>query len=311
MDTPLHQKSERVQLPLSPPEVAIVIATLGRPNVVRQTIQRIVDQQTYTPKMIIISCTKSDDININAEWPNVTVVTGQPGLAAQRNTALSRLPESIEIVAFFDDDFVPAPDWIELAVRSFCLDADIVGFTGSVIVDGIKGPGLTFEEADLAIENAARPVCLSFIEPYSPYGCNMAFRRSAVGDLRFDERLILYGWLEDRDFGAMLRLKGGRLVKSSQARGVHLGVKGGRIAGDRLGYSQVINPLYMFKKGTMTYWQVIDHLFRNISSNLIGSIFPEPYVDRRGRLRGNIRGGMDAILGRLDPERAVPESLTK
>ena len=133
----------------------------------------------------------------------------------------------------------------------------------------------------------------------------MAFRLSAVQDLRFDERLVLYGWLEDRDFGAALRKKGGRLVKCREAMGVHLGVKSGRIAGDRLGFSQIINPLYMLRKGTMSYSQVIDHLFRNFFSNLFGSIWPNSHIDRRGRLRGNLCGVQEALRGRFEPERAL------
>lgn len=80
---------------------------------------------------------------------------------------------------------------------------------------------------------------------------------------------------------------------------------GWRMAGDRLGYSQVVNPLYMLRKGTMTYRQVLDHLFRNISSNLALAARPEPFIDRRGRLRGNLRGLTDVLRGRLEPERAA------
>ncbi|GJE53322.1 hypothetical protein GOFOIKOB_6401 [Methylobacterium tardum] len=304
MQKPDRHRNTRKPNSKSSPEVAVVVATLGRARVVAQTLRRI-ENQTYKPATIIISCAAAEDFDDASDWPNVTVVTGPVGLAAQRNTALSALSEAIEIVVFFDDDFVPAADWIEIAVRAFNDNVDVVGFTGSLIADGIKGPGLSFEDADRLIEQAPPIGLVSLVEPFSPYGCNMAFRRSAVGSLRFDERLVLYGWLEDRDFGAKLKSKGGRLVKCMQAQGVHLGVKSGRVAGDRLGYSQVINPLYMLRKGTMTYIQVVDHIFRNVISNLVGSLRPEPYVDRRGRLRGNIRAGLDALLGRLDPERAV------
>jgi hypothetical protein len=134
----------------------------------------------------------------------------------------------------------------------------------------------------------------------------MAFRLASIGDLRFDERLVLYGWLEDRDFAAALaRQGGGRLVKSADAIGVHMGVKGGRMAGERFGYSQIVNPLYMLRKGTMTLSQVADHLFRNMSSNLGRSLRPEPFIDRRGRLRGNLLGIADILRGRLQPERAA------
>jgi hypothetical protein len=115
----------------------------------------------------------------------------------------------------------------------------------------------------------------------------------------------LYGWQEDRDFGAALAENGGRLVKCAKARGVHLGVKGGRVAGDRLGYSQVVNPVYMLRKGTMTLGQAVAHVFKNIASNLAFAARPEPFVDRRGRLRGNLRAFADVLRGKIEPERAA------
>lgn len=286
------------------PRVAVAIATLGRPQVASETLRRLMDNQTLKPAAVVVSCVRPEDAGEIARRPGVTLVTSRPGLAAQRNAALAALPKDIDIVAFFDDDFVADPDWLAIAACVFRDEPDVVGFTGAVVADGIKGPGLTFQEADHLLADV-RPDQGPLIERFSPYGCNMAFRRSAIGEVRFDERLVLYGWLEDRDFGAALARKGGRLVKCLDARGVHMGVKGGRMVGDRLGYSQVVNPLYMLRKGTMTYRQVLDHLFRNISSNLALSARPEPFIDRRGRLRGNLRGLTDVLLGRLEPERAA------
>lgn len=305
MQSPKRRDVGRPRTASPPPRIAVVIATLGRPEVVAQTLRRILDRQTYKPASVIISCIKPEDAGEAATWGDVTVVTGRPGLATQRNAALAALPDAIDVVAFFDDDFVPEANWLEVAAGLFRDEPDIVGVTGDVLADGIKGPGLSFAEVDRLLAEIGPVVPAPLIEPFSPYGCNMAFRRSAIGSLRFDERLVLYGWLEDRDFGAALRAKGGRLVKCMAARGVHMGVKGGRIAGDRLGYSQVVNPLYMLRKGTMTYAQVADHLFRNFTSNLARSAVPEPFIDRRGRLRGNLRGAADALLGRLEPERAL------
>ena len=305
MNSPNYNNTKHTSVPLKPLNVAVVIATLGRPEVVEQTLRRILDRQSYRPTSIIISCIKHEDIGRAALWPEIRVVTGPPGLAAQRNTALSILPENTDIIVFFDDDFVPSSNWLSAVLKTFQENPDIVGVTGNVLEDGIKGPGLSYDTVDQLLSNNSSMTLNSLIEPYSPYGCNMAFRFSAIGSLRFDERLVLYGWMEDRDFGAGLAAKGGRLVKCLAASGVHMGVKSGRIPGQRLGYSQVINPLYLLYKGTMTRSQVFDHLFRNIASNLFRSISPEPFIDRRGRLIGNLRGIRDALLGRLEPERAL------
>ena len=89
------------------------------------------------------------------------------------------------------------------------------------------------------------------------------------------------------------------------ARGVHLGVKLGRTSGTRLGYSQVANPIYLARKGVYPWVRVVRDLGRHLLVNCVKSIRPEPYIDRRGRLRGNARGFADLLRGRLRPERIL------
>jgi GT2 family glycosyltransferase len=287
------------------PTMAVVFATLGRPGIVSATLNHLLKTQLLKPATVIVSCAVREDAGEAADRPAVKIVTGPPGLAAQRNTALAALPTGIDVVVFFDDDFVADPAWLEAAAQVFRDDPHVVGFTGRVIVDGIKGPGLSFDHAVRIVEGSPCSANWSRIEPFSPYGCNMAFRLSAIGNLKFDERLVLYGWLEDRDFGAALAKRGGRLIKCANARGVHMGVKSGRVAGDRLGYSQIVNPIYMMRKGTMSAGEAAGQIFRNVASNVVGAVKPEPFIDRMGRLRGNFRGFADVIRGRLEPERAA------
>ena len=168
----------------------------------------------------------------------------------------------------------------------------------------MRGPGLSFEDGLAAIEGCAKAPDDYCIEGYSPYGCNMAFRAEAISGLAFDERLVLYSWLEDRDFGGALTHRGGRLVKIGTAIGAHLGVKAGRMSGRRLGYSQIVNPIYLHRKGTMTTTSLCEHLARNLVANVWRSLAPETHIDRVGRLRGNVRGIWDVVTGRDRPERA-------
>lgn len=286
-------------------KIAVVVPTLGRPDVASATVTYLLKTQTLKPTLLIVSCVSEEDAGDVSRLHSAEVLTGPPGLPKQRNNALNALPLDIDVVVFFDDDFVAERSWLEVAARAFSAEPELVAFTGRVIADDIKGPGLSFDSAVQLVEAAVKPVPWSRIEPFSPYGCNMAFRVSAIRDLRFDERLVLYGWQEDRDFGGALAKRGGRLIKSADAIGVHMGVKKGRLAGDRLGYSQVVNPFYLLRKGTMTTGEAAGQIFRNVASNVILSFKPEPFIDRRGRLRGNWRGFADVLRGRLDPERAA------
>lgn len=286
------------------PRIAAVIATRGRPDVVTQTVRHLLAHQTLKPNSVIVSCINPSDAGELQGRDDIEIVIGPPGLTAQRNAALAHLPFDTEIVAFFDDDFVAHKDWLAVAAQTFRDEANVVAFTGRVLADGVTGPGIEFAEAMSRVADAP-PSDWSWVEPYSPYGCNMAFRFRSIGDLRFDERLVLYGWLEDRDFGGALARRGGRLVKCADAMGVHMGAKGGRIAGERFGYSQIVNPLYMLRKGTMTPTQVAGQIFRNVSSNLGRALRPEPFIDRRGRLKGNLLGIADILRGRMQPERVA------
>lgn len=285
--------------------IAVIVATLGRPEIVTATVSHLMENQTVRPQRIMVSCVTSADAGGLSGYEDIEVIIGPKGSSAQRNTALDQLGPDTGIVVFFDDDFVADKDWLASASETFRASPDIAGFTGRVLADGIKGPGLTFEEAVSLTERGAAPVSWTLKEPFSPYGCNMAFRRSAIGAHRFDERLVLYGWLEDRDFAASIARNGGRFVKCASAKGVHMGIKRGRVRGDQFGYSQVVNPFYMLRKKTMSPLDVADQVSRNLLSNLLLSLSPEPYIDRRGRLKGNMLGLSDLARGRLRPERAA------
>jgi glycosyltransferase involved in cell wall biosynthesis len=281
----------------------IGIATRGRPLQVQSVINHL-REQTLQPEAVLVSCVDRGDVGELRESDRLRIFEGQPGLARQRNIVLENLTADAEFVAFFDDDFYPHKDWLRVAGETFRNDPTVVCITGNVVADGICGPGLTYDNAVVALESMTPARHPWVIDNYSPYGCNMAFRRSAIEGLRFDERLVLYGWLEDRDFGAQVAKGSGRVVKLGAAIGVHLGVKNGRVSGRRLGYSQVMNPYYMHRKRTMTKSEAVLQVLRNLSANAAKSLSPEPYIDRRGRLVGNMIAIGDILTGWCRPERA-------
>ena len=82
-----------------------------------------------------------------------------------------------------------------------------------------------------------------------------------------------------------------------------MGARSGKTSGKRLGYSQIANVIYLWRKGTMCPWLGERLLFQNIVSNVVRSLWPEPDIDRRGRLVGNLLALRDLVTGRIDPER--------
>jgi GT2 family glycosyltransferase len=287
-------------------KLAVGIATAGRAAVLAQMLRRL-QLQTRTPDRIFVcGASKADLAGIDQESPNITLLTGPRGSSHQRN-AILRHAEGFDLIVFFDDDFVPCADYLEHFDRIMGSHPDVAMTTGCVLKDGVLGPGLAFEVADSILKQAALDPTIGGLEPvYNGYGCNMGMRLSLVRrhGLAFDERLPLYGWLEDVDFSQRLA-RFGRVVRSDATRGVHLGTKLGRQPGTRLGYSQIANPVYLIRKGTMTRRRALRLMSRNLAANLSRCLRPEPWVDRRGRLNGNLRALADLALGRLDPTRAT------
>jgi hypothetical protein len=99
--------------------------------------------------------------------------------------------------------------------------------------------------------------------------------------------------------------KTGRLVKTGLLTGVHRSVKAGRVSGYQLGFSQVINPLYLAKKKSCSWLRGLRYGTRYLLGNLLYSIAPGPHIDRRGRLLGNLTALSYLLRCRIDPELVV------
>lgn len=287
--------------------VAVIVASLGRPDALSDLLAAL-RLQTRLPNRILISVTSPADLPPDmASYPEVETIFSHKGSCVQRNAALDRLDSESAIVLFIDDDYLPSRFAIERLARFFDRNPDVAGASGHLIADGAQGPevGLAEAQAMLSAYDAAPvPPLVVHRDLYGLYGCNMAFRTSRVAGIRFDERLPLYGWQEDIDFSAQVRTRG-RIVKTFAFAGVHRGVKGGRSAGIRLGYSQVVNPVYLARKGTMRAHYAARIVARNVLSNHVRAFRPEPWIDRLGRVRGNWLGLVDLALGRVRPEHVV------
>lgn len=287
--------------------VAVAIATAGRRDILTQTVV-FLNNQERRPDEFFICPAHPDDVDVeglSAYDGAIRIVSGPVGSSPQRNVMLAAA--TADIVVFFDDDFLPASNYLAEVERLFVSEPTIVIATGRVIADGAQGRGLEFEEGrDLLAADA--PGAVSSIQPtFNGYGCNMAVRMAPVRDqaVRFDENLPLYAWLEDADFSRQLAASG-RIVQAERMRGVHLGTKkAGRSPGRRLGYSQIANRVYIYRKGNMPFHHVLAGVVRHLASNLVKSLNPEPWIDRRGRLRGNMLALRDLLKGRIDPRKII------
>lgn len=288
-------------------KIAVGIASSGRPQMLREVLGEIA-KQSRLPDGLIVCVPGPEDAPppCPQEQPIPEIIFGPRGLTRQRNEIL-RHAAAFDILVFFDDDFVPERSYLAEMEDVFTRHPDVALVTGLVIADGILGPGLDIGAARSLLAAADRTAAADQLDDVlNGYGCNMAIRLAPVlaNGYSFDERLPLYGWLEDLDFSRQLAARG-RIVKMAGARGVHLGVKGGRQSGRRLGYSQIANPLYLLRKGTCPWRTAARLISRNLAANCVRSFRPEPYIDRVGRVVGNLMAIRDLVGGRLDPQRIL------
>lgn len=290
-------------------KVAVIVPTRGRPRIVRDLIRQLAEQSRPPDHIFVIASAPADVAELEHCRSDLTVHVGRPGSSAQRNDGLRLAGSGFAAIVFFDDDFFPSRFWLERMVRLLEAHPSIDGVTGTVLADGASTAGIDPDEA-LALVGAhdrhplQSPALQDNVSFGGNTGCNMAFRYSAIRDIAFDERLPAYAWLEDADFRGQV-VRNGRFVRAEALWGVHLGHKQGRARGVALGYSQIANAVYLARKGTVPAAHLAPLAIRNVLSNLVRSVRPEPFVDRRGRLAGNLIAIGDILRGRLAPERVL------
>ncbi len=296
----------------------IVIATKGRANET-YTLLDYLARQSYPIEKIIIVGSEPKDIenleNHHLEKSNNVIVhlSTKVGLTIQRNVGLNALNAFTTglnthewFVTFFDDDFRPADDWIKNAAKVYESHSDLVGLGGWVVADGVSTGSISEEQAKVYLQqHTGQSDHLSNSEsPCGLYGCNMSFRGNVGSEVRFDENLPLYGWQEDIDYST-IAAKFGKLIYTNQCIGVHIGASSGRTSGVRFGYSQIANPLYLVKKGTMSSKFAFNLMSRNLASNIRRTATFNQTKDYKGRLYGNWVAFKDLIQSELHPLRML------
>jgi GT2 family glycosyltransferase len=284
--------------------IAVVVATHGRGDLLRHLLHRL-QLQYRAPDIVCISGVDESDVQgaRRVSGLPLRIVFGPMGLTAQRNTGVRCVIGEADAVVFFDDDFLPSRTWLQRLEVVLDQHPQILGIMGNTLADGGSCASIDLAHAERLIceydTGTAQPT--NEVAPIAKlYGCNMAYRASLFGRLQFDEGLPLHGWLEDSDFSYRVRALG-PIATARDLWGVHLGWKNGKISDVRLGVSQVVNPLYLYFKGSLPLRDTTRLLLRPLLKNIIKVFSPEPSIDRRGRLWGNVLGLKYVLCGRVDP----------
>ncbi len=263
---------------------AIVIPSFGRKAILEATLGGVFPQMEQADRVVVVTCR---DVDAPAcEEPGLLLVQGTKGSACQRNSgldSLQRIGGTFSSVLFIDDDVVLAEGFLANLRAHHAAHPEAVGFTCHVIADGSRSGEITRSDAEEMAriwEMPRRPKEL--IAVTAPY-VGFSMRGDLLARFRFDERLAGYGFMEDWDFFARLRMEG-RTGFALDCGLVHLAVGGGRTAQRKFGFSQITNPLYLRRKGVLPRSNCARHVLRALASNLRG-VFSRP---KRERLQGNL-----------------------
>jgi GT2 family glycosyltransferase len=295
-------------------KTCVVISSLNRAEILHETV-RSLKKQTVAPAAVILSLCDADSVlPETAQLPLVRVALGGQGLTKQRNHGAQAAPAGTQYVLFLDDDTELAPGYLESMEGLLDQYPEVVVASGVSAADGLRlGRALTRDEAEAATRKYP---CESGTEPAEgAYGCNMFVRKSILEKVCFDEDLPLEGWLEDYDFSVRCR-QFGSVVWNRGTCVAHLGAQ--RLARERgfpVGYSQIANPYYLWRKQVIPSFGrlIFKFWFPALRVSLQGTLHGKPpwnmTFDYPGRLRGNVQALTDAARLKLAPSRIV--ALTK
>jgi GT2 family glycosyltransferase len=293
--------------------LGVIIATVGRKEIVEQTILSLSSRRTIPGCVVVTGATEKDlpVLDYVMPFPVHLLLAPAKGSAIQRNHGISQLSPSIELVSFLDDDMELHDDYCAEVENVFHSAPEVAGFSGCIMANG----GIDRADARTLLDtyqiHKEMPV-FGFYPKRWPgfYGCAMNIRRRWLAVEQFDERLPLYALGEDCEMGFRLS-RHGAVGGSARCPVVHLAAKSGRISEVGVGYAQIINYLYFAGKGIgyprmATYWH---HLVRLPLVNLFFRLFPaleqKKSIDRKGRFRGNLLALADAARGRIDPKNLI------
>ena len=167
--------------------VTVVICTRNRPALLRKCLDAVALLNPAPNGVLVVDNTQGnkETEEVTREFGAGYTIEPVPGLSRARNRGLAEC--DTDIVAYLDDDAIPASDWLGILMEPFA-DDKTAASTGKVITPISNGCNKT-ESPRLLSNNDPRWFEISTFGGMG-LGSNMALRKSAcVAPSMFDERL--------------------------------------------------------------------------------------------------------------------------
>lgn len=280
---------------------AIVICTKNRREDLIITLQSVFQQSLLPDTIIIVDDSTGDETKKSIE--KLTVPDKIPiqfihpdhphtGLTAARNTGISHIPESTDIVLFLDDDVTLEESYLETIQDLFQKNPGLCGVTGHIrnkyhdrsfsvklllLMSGciipalvpvsLFGPRVTWTAE--ALYPLYRKPRADTVPAQWLSGCNMAYRSTVfIEGFTFDEHLVRYAQGEDVLFSHRLYQDGKKLLLSYNARLTH------RIsAGDRISPSRKLAMIFGYRN-----YEISRFVHSRLSGSFSYTVFVIQYI---------------------------------
>lgn len=279
-----------------PPRMSVVVPTCGRPELLRRCLQALLIQSVEPEgfEIIVVDDGHDEPTRTLVEWfahftraPQVRYLrpAAGKGPAVARNTGwrAARAP----LIAFTDDDTVPAPDWLRRGEQAFAeATGPVVAVSGRVQVPRVNGRDARPSDHELMTRG---------LESAEFVTANAFVRKRALEDVNgFDERFTR-AWREDSDLQFRLLALGGRIVRCEDAVVQH------PVRPERWGVClrQQRNTYFdalLFKKHPGPYRERIRRVPPWDYYAIVGLALAAPALGAAGRVQAGGLAGLGALL---------------
>ncbi len=206
--------------------LSVIVPTYRRTMELRRCLVGL-EQQRVKPLEVLVVARNTDTptLELLGEYARTTTLplriltVDRPGVVAALNTALDNARG--DFVAMTDDDAVPRPDWVERLETTFATfpEAGGVGGRDVLTLPDNPPPAPLTEKVGITAwygRNYGNFHCGKGPprQVRSLKGVNMAYRKAAIGNLRFDDRLLGSGAQVANEalFSGAIRLAGWKLI---------------------------------------------------------------------------------------------------
>lgn len=170
-------------VPSQPPTISVVVCafTRERLEVMGEAIAAL-RAQTLPPHEVVLVIDHAPELleEVRELWPDLKIVANRErqGLSGARNTGVAEAGG--EVVAFLDDDAIPAPDWLEKLAAAYA-DPKVLGAGGTVRPRWLEGKPAWFPPEFDWVVGCTHSGMPQQLEPVrNLVGANMSFRRAPL-----------------------------------------------------------------------------------------------------------------------------------